>query len=62
MKACAGQLCGDLQHLFNLSLHLQEVPVYHALVQCPKKDILWHWMTTGQLHWPLNIMKGMERF
>lgn len=27
LKACARQLCGVLQHLFNLSLHLQRVPL-----------------------------------
>lgn len=27
LKACARQLCGVLQHLFNLSLHFQRVPL-----------------------------------
>ena len=25
-----------------------------ASFQCPKNDILWYWMTTGRLHWPLT--------
>ncbi|XP_059201627.1 uncharacterized protein LOC131981368 [Centropristis striata] len=40
LKACSSQLCGVLQHLFNLSLHLQIVPVLwktSCLVPVPKK-------------------------
>ena len=40
LKACAAQLCGVLSHLFNLSLHLQRVPVLwktSCLVPVPKK-------------------------
>ena len=40
LKACAGQLCGVLQHLFNLSLHFQRVQVLwktSCLLPVPKK-------------------------
>ncbi|XP_041827603.1 uncharacterized protein LOC121631042 [Melanotaenia boesemani] len=40
LKACSGQLCGVLQHLFNMSLRLQRVPVLwktSCLVPVPKK-------------------------
>ncbi|KAK0132217.1 hypothetical protein N1851_032981 [Merluccius polli] len=48
LKACSSQLCGVLQHLFNLSLHLQRVPLLWKTQK--SRDVLLHWRTTGRWH------------
>ena len=64
LKACASKLCGVLQHLFNLSLHLQRVPVLWKasfLVPVPKKG---HPLALDDYRLIVltpHIMKVMER-
>ena len=64
LKACAGQLCGVLQHLFNLSLHLQRVPVLwktSCLVPVPKKGRPVALNDYRPIALTSHIMKVMER-
>ena len=54
LKAYASQLCGVLQHLFNLNIHLQKVPVlWKTSCSFPvhkKKDVLWQVNCTDLSH------------
>lgn len=64
LKACSSQLCGVLQHLFNLSLHLQRVPVLwktSCLVPVPKKGRPAALEDYRPVALTSHIMKVMER-
>ena len=64
LKACASQLCGVLQHLFNLSLQLQRVPVLwktSCLVPVPKKGHPVALDDYRPIALTSHIMKVMER-
>jgi len=64
LKDCSSQLCGVFQHLFNLSLHLQRVPVLwktSCLVPVPKKGRPAALEDYRPVALTSHIMKVMER-
>ncbi|XP_078802203.1 uncharacterized protein LOC144991899 [Oryzias latipes] len=64
LKNCSSQLCGVLQHLYNLSLNLQRIPVLwktSCLVPVPKKNHPESPSDYRPIALTSHVMKVMER-
>lgn len=64
LKVCANKLCGILQHLLNLSLHQERVPVLRTasyLVPVPKKTAPSSMNGYKSVALTVHVMKVLEK-